>query len=547
MHKPLIIFVILLLGAQAFAQTAPQYRYLIRFKDKNNNSFNLNNPNAFLSSKALERRTKQGIALNEQDVPVSPNYLQGLRQAGAKVLFPLKWINAALVQCRPDQLKALRQLSFVQDLYFPFALDSLANGQGGNAILPGQELQQQSLQAEVPVYGAAATQIKQIGGDSMHIRGFLGSNVHLTLLDDGYLGVQSTAPFQAIRAGRLLGTLVTSPRRNSVYDTYSHGTSVLSTIAASVPGMYSGIAPEVKVALAQTEESEHEVLVEEVNWLRGAEWADSLGTDIIQSSLGYSTFDLPIYNHRYSEMDGQSTLVSKAAQWAANRGILVVVSAGNEGSNAWKYLTAPSDAKDVLCIGAVNAQGQKASFSSFGPSSDGRTKPDVVAMGLATSLIPSSGTLATASGTSFSAPLIAGWSAGLIQAFPQARLAQVLTAIRSSGHLYKSPNESLGFGIPNFNRAYLALRNQLILSQAEPGITWKFYPNPAHRQQALRLRKSDEGPAVLEMIQANGALLRTWSWEGKEKEISLEEFQIGKYYLRFTDKNGSQSQAMILY
>lgn len=251
----------------------------------------------------------------------------------------------------------------------------------------------------------------------------------------------------------MVGTLTTSPSLKSVYVGGSHGTNVLSTIAGQSPGKLFGTAYLANFAMAQTEEDDSELIVEEANWLRGAEWADSLGTDVLSSSLGYSEFDNLKQNHTYADMNGRTTLVSKAAAWASQKGIICTISAGNEGTNTWKYVSAPADADSILSVGAVDRSGIKASFSSLGPSFDKRIKPDVSSMGLGTVVGTTTGTIATSNGTSFSAPLMAGFVAGMVQANPRNSSWQIMDAIRKSGNQASKPDNLLGHGIPNFLKA----------------------------------------------------------------------------------------------
>jgi subtilisin family serine protease len=278
----------------------------------------------------------------------------------------------------------------------------------------------------------------------MHSKGIDGTGTLITLLDDGFKNANTVSYLQNLFLDkRVIATLKTDPSVSSIYSTGGHGTNVLSTIAANAPGQLIGTAFNASFALAQTEENRHELIVEEANWLRGAEWADSLGTDIISSSLGYSTFDNPMHNHTYSDMNGKSTLVSKAAAWAASKGILCTISAGNEGASSWKYITAPADADSILTVGSVNAIGNLSSFSSLGPSFDRRVKPDVVAMGSSTVVGYVDSSVGISNGTSFSAPLIAGLAAGLIQTYPRHSAQQIRQAILKSGNQFEVPDITL--------------------------------------------------------------------------------------------------------
>ena len=513
---------------------AQTYRYLILFKDKASNSYSINNPGAFLSSKSLERRRKNRVAVSSQDLPISTAYLDQVKTTGARILFPLKWINGALITQKPSELKKTLALSCVKGLYWNFPADSSATFQ----IQSGTQST-----AISPDYGNSTTQINQLGIDQMHARNIRGDGVLITLLDDGFKNANTLNFLQnTFSEKRIIATLTTDPSVSSVYTSGGHGTNVLSTIAGYESGKIIGTAYKSSFALAQTEESGHELIVEEANWLRGAEWADSLGTDIISSSLGYSTFDNTLHNHSYSEMNGKSTLVTKAAAWAASKGILCTISAGNEGTNTWKYITAPADADSIVTVGAVNAVGGLSSFSSIGPSFDGRIKPDVVAMGSNTVVGFTDGTIGVSSGTSFSAPLVAGLAAGLIQSFPTHSAQQIRSALLKSGSQFSRTDMLLGFGIPTFDKASTAM--ELILGNAkEPDIC--IYPNPINPGDALHIAIPFPA-AQVEMLNSAGMIVHTFHLCESESTIYLGPFVSGKYYFRFTTESTSIIKPILL-
>lgn len=515
-------FIFFLLFSASLPLQAQTYRYLVLFKDKASSTFSVNNPTAFLSSKSLERRRKNRVPVIEQDLPVSTTYLNQVKATGANILFPLKWINGALITQKPSDLKKTLALSSVKGLYWNFPADSSQ----ANQIQSGTLATNANLN-----YGNSNNQITQLGIDLMHEKGIDGEGTIITLLDDGFKNANTVSYLQNLFTDkRVLATLKTDPNVSSIYSTGGHGTNVLSTIAANAPGQLIGTAFNASFALAQTEENRHELIVEEANWLRGAEWADSLGTDIISSSLGYSTFDNPLHNHSYGDMNGKSTLVSKAASWAASKGILCTISAGNEGANAWKYITAPADADSILTVGSVNALGSLSSFSSIGPSYDGRTKPDMVAMGSSTVVGLIDGRIGLSNGTSFSAPLIAGLAAGLMQAFPTHTTQQIRNGILKSGSQFSRADMLLGFGIPNFDKASKSM--DLILSNSEE-LNFNIYPNPVSPGMALHISIPFHS-AQVEILNNAGLVVQTFQLNQRESTIYLGPFVSGKYYFRFT-------------
>jgi len=531
----LLFFNCILWGPTAFAQNST-YRYLVLFKDKNNSPFSINKPEAFLSSKSIERRKKMNIEVQVQDLPVNPSYLEQLKSTGATIIFPLKWINGALIQQKPGDLSKTLKMDNVKGLYWNFPADSSANNQIKSTGISGTKLSN----AE-PDYGSSLTQLSQLGIDVMHAKGFHGENTLITLLDNGFLNADQVPYLQAIfTEKRVVGTLTTSPNLKSVYLGGSHGTNVLSTIASQSPGKLFGTAYLANFAMAQTEEDDSELIVEEANWLRGAEWADSLGTDVLSSSLGYSEFDNLKQNHTYADMNGRTTLVSKAAVWASQKGIICTISAGNEGTNAWKYISAPADADSILSVGAVDRSGIKASFSSLGPSFDKRIKPDVASMGLGTVVGSTTGAIATSNGTSFSSPLLAGFAAGMIQANPRNTSWQIMDAIRKSGNQASKPDNLLGYGVPNFLKA-TTLLNPILGIEPQHIIAIQVYPNPVKIGEKINIDLPEELEMKLEIINSQGIVLNTLSLKRAHEEIFLPPLSSGKYYFRFTGANMAQT------
>lgn len=528
--REILIFAFVLSAFTSLSQET-RYRYLVLFKDKNNSAYSVRNPELFLSAAAIKRRLKNKVAITEQDLPVNQAYIQEIKATGALIVYPLKWINGVLIKEKPKNIAKISALKSVASLYKNMPLDSSSD------LRLQVQANQISDDANALDYGISLPQITQLGVDQMHAKGFSGKDIKIAVLDDGFSRADQIGFLQAIYTDkRLLGTLVTNPSLNSVYEGGAHGTQVWSTIAAQAPGRLFGTAFQAQFALAQTEESEHELLVEEANWMRGAEWADSLGTDIISSSLGYSEFDNSRYNHRYSDMDGRTTLVSKAAAWAASKGIICIISAGNQGSDSWKYITAPADADSILSVGAVDRTGLRASFSSIGPSSDLRIKPDIAAMGLATIAGLPSGSFGSISGTSFSAPLIAGLVAGIIQANPQKTAQEIIQVVRKSGTQASKPDQLLGYGIPHFDRISQLLNPVLSIETKEKS-TFKVFPNPASVGQRIRIFTDGTPTGTLEIINTQGTIVESINFRQAEFDFFAAPFVSGKYYFRFTFGN----------
>jgi serine protease AprX len=478
----IVAFLALLLPAawmHLSAQLAPD-KYWIQFTDKHHSSYSTGQPEEFLSQRALERRTRQGLEVFEEDLPVSGFYVDSLEKLGLIILNRSRWFNSISVYSTDQELMdTLHRISFVA-----------STGKISAASIPGMPTRtkfpesadpapfQKSLSADLYQYGSSAGQIKMMKGEFLHNQSLTGEGIHIAVIDAGFLHanqVNALAPL--FQSGQILGTRDFADGGFSVYEDHQHGTNVLSVIGGYLPGYLIGTAPSASFWLLRSEDAYSEYLIEEFNWVAAAEFADSAGADILNTSLGYNIFDNPLQNHQYDDMDGQTTLISRAAEKAADRGMLLTVSAGNEGNNSWRYITAPADADKILATGAVNSSGNYVGFSSLGPAYDGRVKPDVSAQGQAVVAQSASGSLVLVNGTSFSAPLIAGLAACLWQAFPEATNDEIRQAIIQSASQFRSPDPFLGYGIPDFQIAYQKL-DKTFTEPEHPKDLFRLYPIP---------------------------------------------------------------------
>lgn len=439
--------VIYFLVASGFAAEAQVNRYFVFFKDKANSSFSVNNPSAFLSGKSLARRQKQGVAIAEEDLPVNTSYVQQIRLIGAKAFFTSKWWNGVLVQTDAATLSIISALPFVTktELVAP-----------GQRLLGGRVEQRKGNTDRTAMSSTNATefQLAQIALDKMQAQGYRGESIDIAQFDSGWIGVNTTGPFQQLfNDGRIKSTFNFVTNTGNVFTADDHGTEVLSVMAAVVPNNFIGGVPKANYFLYLTEDVSSEYRIEEYNWTFAAERADSAGVDVINSSLGYNTFDLTSMDYQYSQLNGAGAVISVAAKKAVGKGMIVVTSAGNEGARSWRYITAPADVDGLLAVGAVNSAGSRSSFSSFGPSADNRIKPDVVALGSGVSVITASGGIGAASGTSLASPLVACLAAGLVQAHPEAKPGNIVQAVLQSADQYNKPDNAKGYGIPSFTLA----------------------------------------------------------------------------------------------
>jgi hypothetical protein len=464
----------------------------VYFLDKPNAQTFLNNPLSILSQRALDRRTTQGIALDEKDVPIHQSYIdQVTATPGVTVMAQSKWLNALHVRGTQQAITDLTSLPFVSSI--DFANKTLNTGKMIQNPVSGLFHKTLNVQADFP-YGQSAAQIQMLNGHLLHQQNYTGSGKIIAVLDAGFPGVNTTTPFARIRNNnQIKGGYNFVNRNTDFYTGYQHGTQVLSNMAAYVENQLVGTAPDASYYLFVTEDYNTENPLEESLWVEAAEMADSLGVDVINSSLGYSQFTNASYNYTYQDMNGTTTFVTRGANIAFTRGMIVVCSAGNEGAKPWKYITAPADGPNVLTIGSVNASEVRSSFSSQGPTADGRIKPDVMAMGAGSAVTTETGELGFNNGTSFSSPTLAGLVACLWQALPDKTNAEIVQRIKQSADRYTNPDNFYGYGIPDFYSA-------ISLTLATDAFTlngFTLYPNPTNANLTISASGQREASFVL--------------------------------------------------
>ncbi len=451
-----IIFSSLILGQ---TQVKPDY-YLVFFKDKDTTKFDTAHPELFLSPKAIARRQLSNIPITAQDFPVSGKYIQILRDSGYNVLLTSRWLNAALIH-ETDSTKLLK----LKDFYF---IDTLGLEKFRQPKDSTVEQVKYSVVIDSSIYpkkwemaynyGIALAQNKLLNIPLMHALGYDGKGVVIAVFDAGFNSVNTLKAFKPLwEEHRILGYYDFVDRDTSVFSSETHGLMALSTIAATT-SKFVGSAPKASFYLFRTEDENSEYPIEEFNWVVAAEYADSAGVDIISSSLGYETFDDTTWGYTYENMNGNYAISTIGADIAASKGIIVVVSAGNSGDNQWHYIGAPADGDSVIAVGAVTYEGNPTYFSAYGPSADGRVKPDVAAVGSWTTVISPLGKPTVASGTSFSAPTVAGAVACLKQAHPDRSNMEILRALQMSGDHASDPDNRVGYGIPDIYLAHLILK-----------------------------------------------------------------------------------------
>lgn len=500
----------------------------VYFNDKPDAAAQLNIPLNFLTQRALDRRINQGIALNENDVPIHQPYIDGIISAnGITVKAKSKWLNCLHIQGSIDDINGLTLLPYVDHVQFA---DASLNSKRPTPRTLSPVNKQMDFFTSFN-YGNSNNQIQMLNGHILHQENYTGSGKIIAVLDSGFINVNSTAPFQRLFDNNLiLGGYNFVSQDANIYSLHNHGTMTLSCIGGYVDGQLVGTAPDAQYYLFVTEDVTQESPVEESYWVEAAEEADRLGADVISTSLGYYEFDNPNYGHSYDEFTGDTAFASKGANIAYSKGIVVVASAGNSGGSTEpiNHVGVPAEATNVIAVGAVKSDESYAAFSSVGPSYDGRIKPDVMAQGDAAVVANTSGTIQTASGTSFSCPIMAGMIASFWQAVPWATNQQVIDFVKQSADRYANPTNQFGYGIPDFQ---LAL-NSAQLSVNQNGIgRFLVYPNPVSDKLFVSFPPTFS-EAKISFYNALGQIVFEKSIQDTETSISMVNINSGIYFYK---------------
>ena len=548
MKKLAFLLLVLAVSVIAEAQIATDI-YWVQFTDKNNSPYSIDNPEAYLSPRALQRRANLGIAIDEYDIPVNPQYLQAVAACGVQLLNPSKWLNGVSVYAtNAAAIDAVNALPFVS------AVRNCPNDP------KAQEMKERWLANEMkPVaasramygyYGGAEDQVKQLKVNVLHDQGFDGTGVVVAVLDGGFYGTDDHPCFNNMREeGRFLGVREFVFGVSTVYSQSTHGTSCLSTMAAFVPNTMVGTAPKASYYLIHTEDGGSENIVEEYNWVSGAEYADSLGVDVCSTSLGYNGFDMPQWDHPFAHFDGHTAPMTIGAEIAASRGMICINAAGNNGGGTCT-LGIPGDAEHILTIGAVNGYGNRADFSSVGPTYDGRIKPDVMAMGegsyVASGYSAWEGEYYNGNGTSFATPILAGAVACLRQARPYASVQEICDAIRACSDRVDTPDSYYGYGVPDLSMA-LGMLSVDEPTGNTPAHIISVFPNPS--QGEVHVALNVEHKADLTVYDITGRQMFAYSFNGLN-HTTLENFLntlgSGVYFINAVSEAGSETLKLVL-
>lgn len=473
---------------------AQNYNYdifMVTLTDKAATPYSVFHPQQYLSLRAIERRERQQIAIDERDLPLSPKYLEAIKELGAEIHLQSKWLNAVAIYVKDSTvLEKVRNLSFVS------AIEPLGKRR---PVKEGKFLEhfpQEEYEKNNNFYGAAANQVAMLGGHLLHDLGHRGHKIQVAIFDGGFINVYRMPAFDSLYANsRILGTRDFVEGDEFVYEASTHGTNVLSCMAANLPYLIMGTAPDAAYYLFKTEDVGGEFRIEEFNWVAAAEYADSLGVDVVNSSLGYTTFNDKEMNYEYKNLNGKTGICTRGADIAVEKGMLIVNSAGNEGDGKWHYIGTPADGFNVISVGAVRANGARSNFSSYGPTPDGRIKPNVAAQGSNAVVAGFKGyKVTTTNGTSFSSPILAGMVAALWSACPDKTNWEIKDAIEASGHQTTQPDSSLGYGIPDFLQAFLRLQEDAMLLVSSTGES--FSPKFLLREQMNIVLECDKSYPV---------------------------------------------------
>jgi serine protease AprX len=532
---------------------AQEYKYLVHLKDKNNNGFSLSNPASFLSEKSIQRRVKQNLRIDSTDLPVTAAYIDSLSSLPSlKVLNKSRWFNQVLIGI--SDTSVLQQV-----LQFSFVISSEPVNNRHVKKIPGSISVNGNLTVTDSInYGASQGQVYIHNGEYLHSLGFHGEGMTIAILDDGFNSYLSNPAFDSLRNdNRILGTYDFVNQKVSVNEEDQHGANCFSIIAANIPGTMVGTAPDASYWLFKTEDITSETPVEEQNWVAAAEFADSAGADLITTSLGYSYFDDSVYNLNYAQRNGHTSLVSRAANLAVAKGMIVTASAGNSGgmTNEEKYVLCPADGDSVYTVGSVDFSGMIAYSSSWGPNSSGQIKPDGVSVGAGAYYVAPDGIVNSGSGTSYSNPNLAGLITCLWQAFPEFIPHDILAAVRQSSNKYNNPDNRYGYGLPDFEKAYTILQNKRLAAYNQLlGNDWiKVYPVPFLQSFKLLFKPSISGTANLQLLDVSGKIIMKKSLPVIAGQLQLLDFNLslplstGVYFLRYSDQQESKTLKLLKY
>ncbi len=533
LRKIVLLLLLFPWGYETIAQSLTEY--VIVFTDKPH--YTDYTPSSFLSQRAIERRQRYNIPITKEDYPVDSTYINHIMQLDTSIelISKSKWMNYIVVSCDTSLSGEIQQLTFVKQIS-PLHLvnyDTLLGGRHFSEItplyIPRISATNNDEMVDTTIYGDMYQQIKTHNGHLLHHAGYQGEGMLIALLDCGYEGIYTLPSFSnLLEENRLIGNYDFVREGYDMFSNNSHGMHVLSIMASYIPYTAIGTAPKATYVIMKTEANSYEQIVEEYFLVEGLERADSIGADVINISLGYTTFNDTTANHTFSDLDGLHSVASIAASLSINKGIVVSNSAGNEGDKPWKYISIPSDAYNVLCVAAVNSKGGVASFSSRGSASFDRVKPTIASVGWDTYIQRNDGSISPGNGTSFSSPVNAGLIACLRQAYPQKTSFEIIRAImQSCNHVFLHDTVT-GYGVPDYWTAYRILESADLFEEEILAV----FPNPV--QSTLTIKAYYPYRLFhVEIIDTMGKILSSASYNGNDQiYIDFSTLAGGVYILR---------------
>jgi serine protease AprX len=553
-YIPLLLIILLI----SLVSQAQNLRYTVKFRYKKADGYSLSQPSAFLSEKAIQRRTRQKITIDSTDLPVNRDYLDSLKSlAGVNILRTSKWLNQVLIEM--TDINALARISS-----FPFVITTTPvafkgknkSSQGSNMAVfnNGRTLSSPAsvkrISSDTINYGNNYPQVHIHEGEYLHNQGFRGRGITIAVLDGGFFNYKQNPAFDSVRVNnQILGEYDFVNDEVSVEEDHVHGSNCLSIMAANRPGVIVGTAPAASYWLFRTEDAGSERPVEELNWIEAAERADSAGADMISSSLGYVNFDDPSYSHSYAQRDGNTVAISIAADLAVKKGMIVMNSVGNSGNDPGdtRFVMCPADGDSVVTVGAVNNSGVIGGFSSWGPSSSGKIKPNIVSVGAGAVFANAAGDASTGNGTSYSNPNVAGLIACLWEAYNEFTNMEIIDAVQKSADRYTNPDERYGYGIPNFRIAASILEDKRE-ERANAILQGKWitaFPVPFRQLFTLSIKAPSTGTAIIRIVDVTGQQLLQRTAQVRQGSYYNFRFSIpgtkrfGVYYLQYHDGKNS--------
>lgn len=531
-----LFFAVLL--SLANSDAVVKYYFYVQLANKNNTPYSLSTPSEYLSARAIARRASFNIAIDSTDLPVNATYISQIANKGVTIHCRSKWMNGVTVLTSDSSVMSqVRSLPFVKWAKYTGKID----------VAQLTKPQKSKYESHVYNYGSAATQLNQVNASYLHNLGYTGKNIHVAVLDAGFTNVNINHGFDSLRLqGRLLGTKDFSEPTPNIYNSDTHGANVLSIMTGNLPNQYLGAAPHASFWLIRTEYSPSEYESETDFWVAGIEFADSVGADVANSSLGYTTFDDPAMNYTYSNMNGTHSHASRAATIAAQKGIIVCNSAGNEGNKAWHYIGVPADADGIVSVGATTSTGEPSDFTSYGPTSDNRQKPDLSAIGTATAYINTSGGLQAGNGTSYSSPIMSGMFACFLQYaktnFSNFSIQTLIQSVKQSANLYINPTYRLGYGIPNFQTSCAYLQTMIDVVQTDQ--TVRIFQNRASKLLILNTQIDEE--ITVSLYSLSGITLYRTVTTNKHTHISTAGYANGVYILQVSGTGVNETKKIII-